>query len=422
MRQQSDSIRRTRQQSLRPGRRESPRNFSYCHPTIIKPELDFVSEDEAKWFLNLPEKVRRQYLCAEEVEWLNRLCEHSDTVTTPLPTESSPLLKATQSSGQEFHVARRRSKSLPALEIETAKMKLQMQHASKRATRASSETHGFEQLRKSVDPPPPTSRENTQKLVRRARTLTPLRLPAPTLAPMSSPSRLPSQPARSVTSRLSRPFIDVIPGLPSTQEESEPLFYQDPHVRLQLRQYIESPIGLDEAIEFGFPAPILEPRYSSSTADSADRHRLQPDYLADDDADSLDTHGPSTPASSTRDYQHTLTESASFDSGLGRPLPLESRTTATADSLQFPMPREMTLRLTLTNPELRLAKDEEGLEQVEHTLRAKVCEGDPLALDDLLVCDDASGSQGVFAVPEARRRSSRQGLRGIWKGMWRYRE
>ncbi|OHE93654.1 mucin [Colletotrichum orchidophilum] len=147
--------------------------------------------------------------------------------------------------------------------------------------------------------------------------------------------------------------------------DPEAAHYQDPEARLKLRLYLASPQKFDEAIEFGFPSKeamankpgkdVKQPKRRQSKAALVDESENLGTFLADDrssifsDDGSLDSDSPKTP--------HTVEMTAL------RPPPIKS------DQLQSPKPsteyarmpaeaREMTLRMTLTRPDLRAHEDQ----------------------------------------------------------------
>lgn len=158
--------------------------------------------------------------------------------------------------------------------------------------------------------------------------------------------------------------------------------YQDPEARLKLRVYLASPQKFDEAIEFGFPSldavadgadkENKPPRRISKDVTrrnqsfSADRgHSFLNDDTAslfEDDTSMADPESPITPLGADMGFGHQhralspavargSKSSADFlNAGSNKP-PLvkqpESYTQAMAGS------REMTLRMTLTRPDLR---------------------------------------------------------------------
>ncbi|OLN81393.1 hypothetical protein CCHL11_09964 [Colletotrichum chlorophyti] len=139
--------------------------------------------------------------------------------------------------------------------------------------------------------------------------------------------------------------------------------YQDPDARLKLRLYLASPQKFDEAIEFGFPSKDAmiskpakdgkQPRHKQSKTAPADESDNLRTFLADDrssiysEEDSLaDSDSPKTP--------HTLEM-------LGlRPPPSKSDLHSPKPSNEYTRmeAREMTLRMTLTRPDLRAHEDQ----------------------------------------------------------------
>jgi len=146
--------------------------------------------------------------------------------------------------------------------------------------------------------------------------------------------------------------------------DPEAAHYKDPEARLKLRVYLASPQKFDEAIEFGFPsreAMVSRPGRNAkqpkarSPKPAAETENMRT-FLADDrssissDDASLDSDSPKTP--------HTM----EMAGGL-RPPPVKG------DQLHSPKPsaeyarmpaeaREMTLRMTLTRPDLRAHEDQ----------------------------------------------------------------
>ncbi|KAG7073725.1 mucin [Colletotrichum scovillei] len=148
--------------------------------------------------------------------------------------------------------------------------------------------------------------------------------------------------------------------------DPEAAHYQDPEARLKLRVYLASPQKFDEAIEFGFPSKeamvttkpskdVKPLKYRQSRAALVDESENLRTFLADDrssifsDDGSLDSDSPKTP--------HTVEMTAL------RPPPIKN------DQLHSPKPsteyarmpaeaREMTLRMTLTRPDLRAHEDQ----------------------------------------------------------------
>jgi hypothetical protein len=140
--------------------------------------------------------------------------------------------------------------------------------------------------------------------------------------------------------------------------------YQDPEARMRLRSYLASPQKFDEAVEFGFPS-VGEERPVQLGVKSHDEedplHQLRT-WLKDDSSSTcseessiVDSESPKTPTivdrpAPTQQFRE----------------PLDATLSSQGEQSQFPM-REMTLRMTLTRPDLR-AYDSEiyGWQQNPH--------------------------------------------------------
>ncbi len=156
--------------------------------------------------------------------------------------------------------------------------------------------------------------------------------------------------------------------------------YQDPEARLKLRVYLASPQKFDEAIEFGFPSMdgvadsaadkenIVPTRQSRDTVGLKKSYATEKSFLDDtaslfeDDTSMVDPDSPLTPVAPDTHFRpqnrasHVYSSKGSKASvdfahlGFNKPMVVkqpESYTQAMAGS------REMTLRMTLTRPDLR---------------------------------------------------------------------
>ncbi|OJJ43690.1 hypothetical protein ASPZODRAFT_913555 [Penicilliopsis zonata CBS 506.65] len=148
-------------------------------------------------------------------------------------------------------------------------------------------------------------------------------------------------------------------------------YYQDPEARLKLRVYLASPQKFDEALEFGFPAldAVKDSRHPGKPSKRASKDALRPRRASvfagtffDDDADgdSLSLFGDQRDAESRR--QSGALRESQWWSPAGTPttytdsrpqswLPVSSP--KQNPSPLWPMNREMTLKMTLTRPDLR---------------------------------------------------------------------
>lgn len=196
----------------------------------------------------------------------------------------------------------------------------------------------------------------------------------------------------------SRPFLALAHG-PQTSNsaiEASTKYYQDPKARLKLRVYLASPQNFDEAIEFGFPS-MEDTEYRPLSRPSLSRaHKTAPckTFLHDDipslfDALDDDDDAESTTSLPERDAPYTPMDSVfNHDAALLSP---SVATSSGSSSTLFPKStvrhhtsepfaqllagsREMTLRMTLTRPDLRAD---------EKALYANTTGDDPLALEHL---------------------------------------
>ena len=188
------------------------------------------------------------------------------------------------------------------------------------------------------------------------------------------------------------------------------MHYQDPEARNKLRQYLASPQKFDEAVEFGFPSspPIVTQEFNQNkshfrsissndaqtflrdeTISFIDRY----DEDSEEDSSEVELESPVTPRDANDDI---------FRSGGSHPLfsSLDSKDLPSLDfkfhQRSFPQDpmanREMTLRMTLTRPDLRAPEEElYGWQDTSHD--------DPLALEELPpATDDDTGAYGPFAT------------------------
>ncbi|KAJ4196814.1 hypothetical protein NW767_002131 [Fusarium falciforme] len=168
--------------------------------------------------------------------------------------------------------------------------------------------------------------------------------------------------------RKSRALSLVSPNKQMSPRSSPPIdpaatHYQDPEARQKLRAYLASPQKFDEAIEFGFPSKDGSPREPTFTrpVGSKKENAKEPEkfrsFLEDDrsskysdDASVAEPDSPKTPQL--------------FD----KPAPVRPARTSTEQPpcaarsdksvLDQASCREMTLRMTLTRPDLRQSEDQ----------------------------------------------------------------
>lgn len=218
-------------------------------------------------------------------------------------------------------------------------------------------------LNRSSQPPP--SRPQTKD-----RSATPTS-PPPTFSNPTSPIHG-RRSSRALSLRTGRPSIAEGMAAPTPTPASpidpDAAHYQDPEARLKLRVYLASPQKFDEAVEFGFPSAEAPPtkrktqphplRKQQSTLDMADESEAASKALGattaddkssvySDDGSMPEPDSPRTPEPHERAPQRafrTVSET--------KPARHHAYSASRASS------REMTLRMTLTRPDLRACDDQ----------------------------------------------------------------
>jgi hypothetical protein len=229
--------------------------------------------------------------------------------------------------------------------------------------------------------------------------------------PLVSPSRPKHQ--RAQTTQL--PGRSYLHSPTSTLVDPEAAHYQDPEARKKLRTYL-SPQKFDEAIQFGFSATpekdAIAPHYqlppitTHARKFSRDMHTFLKDgRLSFLDYKSTDNQGLESDGESAVEVESPATPSST-----GMSFRLHSRHMSSIDSTGLPSTqssicqpnREMTLRMTLTRPDLR-ADDEKLYGWQAQQTQPTLAKEDPLALEELVLSDDQNGTMGPFYVkPKAR--------------------
>ncbi|KAK7729601.1 hypothetical protein SLS57_002089 [Botryosphaeria dothidea] len=383
-----------------------------------------ITEAEAQWFLSLPDKIIKTCLSREEAILLAGRCEtfllDSDDCSD-LPKEHEAF---------QLPVEKRRSRSFQGDSIIDAycSSRENVDHSedmSNRRTRSRSRPSTTNQRRASF--------RRTMSL-----TNTFTRLSTSSAPPLPSPL-FPPTPQSNQRPRATSNFVNPGHG---GNAESETKYYQDPEARMKLRLYLGSPHKFDEVVEYGFPSDKQQPTPESSPeppsrADfyerqaSRDLHTfLRDDSVSfldysdtgdesDEESSLADLDTPVTPADPDQSFrtvaQIPKSNYSSLDSN-GLPT-LQTRTKKPQELFPQALPsnREMTLRMTLTRPDLRA--DEEALYGWQQ--HQAVREADPLALQDLPPeSDDTTGKHGPFAVQMNRHQGNlvRKFLQKVKKG------
>lgn len=396
-------------------------------------EQDYITEKEARCYLTLPEKVRKLYFTRKEQILLAVRCKNvlEDTspelahdavrrclISTRKSDETNGYKRPSTSKSVDSTITTTTSKSSP--ESETFE-----QHALDSETEIvdmysrPSMSDGKDSVSISEPQPiqpPPEPKEPSRKPHDRTFTLVPVPLPPPTLAPAPSQPSPDTVPHFALSARLSRPFntgpVSSLPTTPTTPTKSEPS--HDSEARDTIRDH-PSPQKIDEALEFGFSEPNDESLPSSSTEESFPL-QAPPSIHSDDEDEDHVSVGPRTP---TPSESHPAIKQPSFDSGISLPsqqmlrLPKTPTRRSPCDSFHD---SEKTIHMTLTPRNLRSPADKLYDADWQFTPSVDVQNHDPLALEQLQICDDPTGAHGAFAVHDAE---MSKGMKRVWSRLLR---
>ncbi|KAJ4322582.1 hypothetical protein N0V94_002344 [Neodidymelliopsis sp. IMI 364377] len=416
----------SRAASTAPFRRLAPRRRA-CTTGSSRQDHE-ISQAEAAFFLSLPDKVRKQHFSREEQVILLAKCDQAflpsghDLDTDEVAKQRFHDFRFDFSTNNLIHTAERGepqgrrfststySPSQPSFGFPTRSKKEQdtesslffldtMDSPSIRRMRPSS---GFRRTMSLGGAP---SRHSTCSAV---------------TGPGSPLFIFPTE----YRPRHQRAYSSAIPGRRSSYTPPTPTFdaeathYQDPETRRKLRAYLASPQKFDEAIEFGFPSTAeqelstphyhLPPVTKHSRKFSRDMHTFLRDGtlslfedptnehqgLESDSESVVDLDSPRTPSSTGLSFRLHTRQMSSIDSN-GLP---------TTHPSPGHLNREMTLRMTLTRPDLRADEDvlygwqtQTHHQHLKNTATTTV-QDDPLALEELVLTDDQTGTKGPFYV------------------------
>lgn len=369
-----------------PRARLSPRRLRKASRTQ---SIRSVSSNEASWYLTLPEKIKKkQFTREEQVILAGRL------------RESVILDAADEAIYKKSRIANRNIPNLSPVTDYSASLDwssdiLEEDMSLGKDTMAQSIYETFRWMDEEQDLDSklvlddyhanldgaviPTRDSNTRPSFRRTMSITKIPFGRNSLSSLGPRSpKFESHHGRQKSKALSMmvPKHTIHSSVSSIDPNAT--HYQDPEARLKLRVYLASPQKFDEAIEFGFPSmdgvtddkENRPPRISSDkvgkshsteTGHSFFLNEIDSISLFEDDVSMVDPDSPVTPIDRDTTYRsqhvssssHARVSKASTDLshlGINRPgivKPHEAYTHAMAGS------REMTLRMTLTRPDLR---------------------------------------------------------------------
>lgn len=400
-----------------------------------------VSEDQAAWFLSLPDKVKRQHFSKEEQTLLTHRCQATLDKTAPKVEQESAQdwcrRQLDQGPDECVNIKSRRRSSAPTTRCfdeqaiaDFAKDVPQKAIEDDEAEEGEgdkmsilnlySRRHSIATTRNSV-PAPPVIGPAQIRSFRRSFALRPLPLPAPVLAPLPSPGFFKDS-QRPAKLRRRQTALSITAPAPAPEPSPEAKHYKDPDVRQALRA-ITSQELFDETLEHGFPAPpqgipIVASRPVTSNGNTAANDRSS-SLTSSSTASSVPGRGPSTPVESQPFPEPALASNeagiTAFHPSPESPLSQHiSRRNMSAGHSRSPsvQNREMTLRMTLTRPMLRGPEENIGAVPKQPLDTPLIDQYDPLALESIKICDDPTGAQGAFAIQE-----NSQNMKGIRKAL-----
>jgi len=207
------------------------------------------------------------------------------------------------------------------------------------------------------------------------------------------------------------PPIQITTTITTTQ----PLYLKDPNTKAMLREALATPQKFEETLAFGFKRDASRPRTPGTELYSPgcqikenwlEANKSEGDCIEPDLSSADDFEGPLTPDFIEPRVVRPKSGCASISSGASAaPSPNVNRAASNTSFFEELMNRDMTLRMTLTKPELR-ASDEEIYGRDDGSLPSDISvDEDLLAPVALQYSDDVSGAYGAFAQAVSRKKS-----------------
>jgi hypothetical protein len=380
-----------------------------------------LSHAEAQFFLSLPEKLRKVHYSRDEQAALLGKCEQAF-----LPADQG--FERAQQRFSDFHFGFQKD---PDCTSDQALPRPRSTSLSDTASFRSSHSffghsaHERDQDAESslfyldIMSPPISARPTPASALRRTMSLTASSMhyssTSAVLVGVSAGFAIaPSPPTHQ------RAHSSSLVGQRSSHTPTPPVFdpeathYRDPEARKKLRTYLSSAQKFDEAIEFGFPSTAsndsVTPHYQLPPIASHSRKfsRDMQTFLRDGKLSFFEDFSNENQGLESDEDSVPDMESPTTPSSTGHSFPVHSRHIShsklsvdeqSASSPLYPgaghFNREMTLRMTLTRPDLRADEDQlYGWQSPS----PKVPKDDPLALEDLVFTDDMTGTKGAFYV------------------------
>nr|POF26063.1 hypothetical protein CFP56_22211 [Quercus suber] len=369
-----------------------------------------VTSDDALWYQSLPDKIRRQQFSQAEQRSLAERCEAILSSIGKSPSDNAAAITTFYEPDAE-----QRTPSLVNQELDARQSGGSISEKNDVHRETSSSTHTLQSMGELTtcyattfdDPldrscsatPPPIA---LTRKVSTARSLVPIPLPPPKLAPLPtvpdeapSPVRPTSSPAtnfswrRDLTSEVANP-----PEVPPTIFTPH---YQDSATRRILRNHLTSAHAFDDVVEFGFP--VYDSTGSIEPDEASSQRQASSIYSDDGTCLSLESQGPLTPTTVSSQQKSCFPQvSASVDSNIACAASVDKQHRNDSCTSLSVSQREMTIRMTLTRPEIHgvtppVFQCRQISESRPHTKLT-----DPLALEALTFSDDDTGAHGAFAI------------------------
>lgn len=384
-----------------------PQVVGFSKPPGSAADEFILSQADAKWYLELPETIRRKHFSREERILLASKCE-------------SIIVDATDET--IYRIGRQANRSM-----DTVKSLSSIGSSSRASSLDLDAMNAVEEIRKSFRwmeedgtldlrldefythvPRDPIKSQGKPSIQR-------------TLSLSSTPYRAPSSHS-STTERPSfgsrrRPTSHSLGGSKQKSIHSadkDAAYYQDPEARLKLRVYLASPQKFDEAIEFGFPSTSdCKNFFKGRPRTAATIRKVEPEFDGYSDEDSpISENFDDITISEAQDELLACRKPREFGKpgGFGEPptsVPSRVGGGAIFDPYLHSSPgnREMTLRMTLTRKDLRADENE---------LYSWKKGNDPLALEELPPVSDSDAGQ--FDWGDVGKESG-SGLKRFWRKM-----
>lgn len=438
--------------SRKPSLKRPRRRQKELTAAISADTVDNITEEQARWFVSLPDKIRKQQFSRKEQISVAVRCKR--VLHHESPDVADDILRRCLYIGRDADTRRPKSRHR---KDSVATIDTDILVDEDLQTSESELLDGLEALA------PEMQKYNLCSWPLPSAPIPAMAIPPPIESSISMPSMLPV-PIRSKSMASLRTPISRTVGLTDLQLRARPSIsslplsqhsaprsrtysisaapspvkpesgevaqvadfrqYRPHNVRQQLREYL-SPRKFDEAIAFGF-AFADDDRPSSSRAYSKPyAHQFQPpDLIDDEELGDDDSHGmtdsldPPTPTYQATTVTPSAFKQPSLDSSIrSRPNLFSSlrfgKARKRTDSVSG---REMTIHMTLTRRDLQKSSEAASDDQRPTTSGVDVERIDPLSLDPLYVCEDPTGAHGAFAVRDSKALS---GFKRIWRSVTR---